>query len=355
VSFERDGRARQVTGQVLVEDQQGGVLLQARDNTLWIIPQEEILGRERDETPFRLLDNAEITRQLLSELPDGFQSHTTAHYTICYNTSDAYARWCGGLYERLRRAFYGFWKSRGFELTEPEQRLVALVFDGPESFREYSEPDVGDAAAAMIGYYNMRTNHVTMYDLSGMDSLRESRGRVSSAAHINQILAQPAAERTVATIVHEATHQLAYNSGLQTRYADNPLWVSEGIAVFFETPDLRSTRGWRGVGAVHPLYLRHFQRQARTSGGQLLLRLLTDDGYFRDPQSAADAYAGAWALNYYLLRVRRQEYVAYLRESAARQPLAELNSEERVAQFRRAFGDLEALDSHWRRYMLRIR
>ena len=37
-------------------------------------------------------------------------------------------------------------------------------------------------------------------------------------------------ERNVATIIHEATHQLAYNSGMQRRYADNPMWVSEGLA-----------------------------------------------------------------------------------------------------------------------------
>ena len=33
-------------------------------------------------------------------------------------------------------------------------------------------------------------------------------------------------ERTVATIIHEATHQLAFNSGLQVRFADNPLVVA---------------------------------------------------------------------------------------------------------------------------------
>ena len=38
------------------------------------------------------------------------------------------------------------------------------------------------------------------------------------------------------------------NTGLQTRYADNPFWVSEGLAVFFETPDLRSKNGWNAIG-----------------------------------------------------------------------------------------------------------
>ena len=65
------------------------------------------------------------------------------------------------------------------------------------------------------------------------------------------MLARPEAEQSVATIIHEATHQIAFNSGLQTRFADVPLWVSEGMAVFFETPDLQSAKGWRTIGAVN--------------------------------------------------------------------------------------------------------
>ena len=100
-----------------------------------------------------------------------------------------------------------------------------------------------------------------------MDCGRSQRGG-SSAAHINQVLSQPAAERTVATIVHEATHQLAYNTGLQTRYAGNPMWVSEGIAVYFETPDLDSARGWRYIGAINRLHLNHFREYAQSASAR---------------------------------------------------------------------------------------
>ena len=44
----------------------------------------------------------------------------------------------------------------------------------------------------------------------------------------------------MATIVHEATHQIAFNCGMQQRYADIPLWLCEGMAVYFEAPDLAS-------------------------------------------------------------------------------------------------------------------
>ena len=72
--------------------------------------------------------------------------------------------------------------------------------------------------------------------------------------------------------------------------------------------------------------------------------------------TSADAYAAAWALNYYLLRVRSEQYVKYLQGLAQLPPLAEPTSEERLAQFERAFGeDLARIDEDFIRYMRRVR
>ena len=68
----------------------------------------------------------------------------------------------------------------------------------------------------------------------------------------------------MATIIHEATHQLAFNCGMQNRYADIPLWLSEGIAIYFETPDLRNKRGWRSIGSVNRVRLAEFRRYLRS-------------------------------------------------------------------------------------------
>jgi hypothetical protein len=157
--------------------------------------------------------------------------------------------------------------------------------------------------------------------------------------------------------VHEATHQLAYNSGLQTRCADNPNWVSEGIAIFFETPDLRSRRGWSGIGELHPLHLGQFQRSLDTRDDDPLLTLLTNDARFRDSRTAPQAYADAWALNYYLLRTPlRTRYIQYLQQLARQTPLVEVSEAQRVTQFREALGqDLAELSQQWQRYMQRVR
>ena len=118
VSVRRDGRDVEVVGQVLVEAQDGGLLLEAPDGALWIIQPEELVRRTADAAAFQPWGPDEMARQLLVEFPSGFKIHQTANYVICYNTSDAYAQWCGSLYERLYRGYYGYWKNRGLRVAE---------------------------------------------------------------------------------------------------------------------------------------------------------------------------------------------------------------------------------------------
>ena len=241
-------------------------------------------------------------KRLLAELPPGFRVHPTTHYLIFYDTSPAYAQWCGSLFERLYMAFTNFWTRKGFELRQPEFPLVAVVFADKQSYLKFSRPELGEAGESIIGYFGMTSNRMTMYDLTGVESQGAGRARNRTAAQINQILAQPDALRTVATIVHEATHQIAFNCGLHTRLSDCPLWFSEGIAMYFETPDLRSPKGWSGLGAVNQTRLERFRQYLAARPANSLETLLRDDRRFRDPKQALDAYAEAWALTYFLLQ-----------------------------------------------------
>jgi hypothetical protein len=107
----------------------------------------------------------------------------------------------------------------------------------------------------MIGYYNLRTNRVTMYDLTGADGLARSGDACPQfTAHINQILSQPAAERTVATIVHEATHQLAYNCGHADPHGRQSAVGQRRAGALLRIARLRSDRGWRTIGAVNRVH-----------------------------------------------------------------------------------------------------
>jgi hypothetical protein len=344
----RGAEQQELAGQVEVEAEDGGILLLTPDGGLHPIAKEDLISRRSDDKAFKPLSQAELARQLVRELP-GFHTHQTQHYLICYNTSPAYARWVGSLFEGLYKAFYNYWTRRGAVLHEPQFPLVALVFNDSSAFASYARGE-GVDATSMIGYYNLRSNRMTMYDLTGVEAA--GLPERSAAARINQILSQPGAERTVATIVHEATHQLAFNSGLQVRFADVPFWVSEGIAIYFETPNLESTKGWRNIGAVNRVNLVGFRKSlARRTAGSLE-RLLSDDKRFRDPATNADAYAEAWALNYFLLRTRGDAYVKYLASLAQQKPLIDVSPAERIKEFQKFFGDnLDALEDEFLKYM----
>jgi len=351
----KDGRQRTLTGRILVEAADGGLLLQTDDGLLSMIEGGELLGRKQIDEPFVPVTPEEMAERLLAELPAGFRTHITAHYVVCYNTSRAYAQWTSSLLERLYKAFTNYWENQGLDVREPEFPLAVLVFADRQTYEQFSRDDLPGGVGNIVGFYSLRSNRVNMFDLTGAEALRGSDSRRGSLREINQMLSQPAAVPLVATIVHEATHQIAFNCGLQTRYADIPLWLCEGMAVYFEAPDLTSTRGWRGIGRVNYPRLATFHRNLPDWRQRSLERLLADNRQFRNPQTAADAYADAWALNYYLIKYEPKAYAAYLKELADKRPLVEDDPQTRLADFRKHFGDLRDLEQEFLKQMSRVK
>lgn len=356
IALDRDGKTCSLSGRVLTRAQNGGLLLEVPDGTFWAIQPQEITRESADDRPFQYLSREQFVEQLLSVLPDGFQAHTTARYVICYDTSKAYAAWCGGLFERLNQAFMNYWTRRGIRLYQPEYPLPVIIFSSKTAYREFAKDELGEAAGSILGYYSLRTNRVTMYDLTGVESIRSQRSRRSTVADINQLLARPEAEPLVATIVHEATHQLAYNSGMQTRYADNPMWLSEGLAIYFETPDLSSYRGWRGIGQINRNRLNAFRESLTSRTPDAMARLVADDNRFKNPENTLAAYAESWSLSYFFINKRPKEFQAYLQLVAKKPRLIWDEPARRLEDFKQCFGDdLVALDQEFLRYMASIK
>ena len=351
VTIKRDGAQRDLTGRIEVEAADGTLLFQGPDGQQWMLTKNEILSRKNDEKPFTPLTPDEMAQQLKTELP-GFKMHKTKNYVIAYNTSDAYAQWVGKLFERLNGGFYTFWKTAGAELHEPKFPLVALLFRDQASYELHTRRELGGALGSIYGYYSLTTNRMTTYDLTGVEGVGVG-GDERAAARIQQILSQPQAERTVATLIHEATHQISFNSGFQVRFTEMPFWLSEGLAIYFETPDLSNKEGWKGI-RVNRVNLQHFQKSAQTR--PTLTQLITEDKRFREARTSADAYAEAWAFTYFLIKTRREAYVKYLRLLADRPLAVYLEPEERLKEFQQCFGnDLPKLETAFLQFMRGVR
>lgn len=351
ITIQRGEEKLALSGEVVVDAQNGDVMLRSVDGRLWLIPAAEIVERTSDDKPFQGLSDEDAEKSLLTEFPDRFKIYRTAHYVICYNTSEAYAKWVGALYERLYSAFMNYWERRDFDMHAADTPLVVLIFDSKENYARHALKELGSDPGGMIAYYHMETNRVTMYDITGADAINKQNGQ-RTAAQINTILSQPNTAAMVATVVHEATHQLAFNGGLQTRYADWPFWVSEGLAMYFETPSLGSSRGWTGLGKVNRVRLVQMRKYIATRGDNSLLTLISDDKRFRDPEVMLDTYAEAWAFNYFLIHKYSDEYFDYLHSLAKKKPLLEDTPEQRLEEFKQFFGeDLDDLDRKFTAYI----
>jgi len=322
-----------VEAAVVAEAVDGGMLLELDDGRYLLAHPGDVISRR----PLPEAATAETPRQLgervLAELPPGFELLLTRHYVVCYETSRDYAKWCAALFERLHEVFLNFWSRAGIELTPPPRPLVVVIFSDKAAYEAHASRDLGAAADRVVGYYNLMSNRVTTFDLTETDGLTGTGA--GSAGTANQIMASPAAAGLVATLVHEAAHQMAFNSGLHRRLAPVPLWVSEGIAIYFETPDLAASGGWRGIGPPNRPRLDHFLAHHRHGD---LVAIISDDDRFRAVESPLDAYAGAWALTRYLVEAKKTKFIDYLRRQALKQPLADDSSTARLREFEAAFG-----------------
>ncbi len=329
-----DSGERVVEGRVVVEALDGSLLVEHADQRLEVVPGAEVQGREAVPTAPEPFAPRALGDAVLRTLPAGFDQLATRHYVVCFDTSRAYAQWCAALFERLHDAFMNFWRQAGFEVAEPEHPLVVVIFADRQRYEEHAAADLGAATDRVVGYYNLLSNQVTTFDLTGSDLVGGRPSRSAGRAGL-EILSSSRAAGLVATLVHEATHQMAFNCGLHRRLAAVPLWVSEGVAIYFETPDVSSDRGWRGIGGVNGPRRERFVAGRRAGWFADIVR---SDESFRTADEALDAYAGAWAATAFLVQTRKAAFIGYLQTLSEKEPLVDDDADSRLEEFTTAFG-----------------
>lgn len=338
-----DGGSRVVEGRVLVTAADGGLLVEDRAGELFNVTPDRLQSKEELEGTFAYFDAEELAEHLREELGGNLEVVTTPHYVIVTTGSEEYAEWVGKLFERLLRGFLGYWRRAGLELEEPAGPLPAIVFGTQREFAEFATRDAGPQLADKAGYFSIRTNRIALFDFAGGATGNEINRRAAAA---------PA---NVSTIVHEATHQIAYACGLHVRYADTPMWLAEGLAMYCETPDLHTGSGWGTIGRLSPGRLRRYRTFTDAGrGDDSLVTLVSSEDRFRDAGQIVAAYDESWALTYFLIRSHRDEYVEYLRTISEKPRLTWNSKKERLAEFEAAFGDMGDVEQEFSAYVRRM-
>lgn len=355
VQFRDKGEPKTVQGELVAERDGFGLLILDADGLLTAIAPDELIAKEPLTAPLEPTKPVDLGQKMLRWMPPNSRVLASEHFLLCYNTTEAYARWNVDLYERLYRGFHRFWKSKGFELTPPRFPLVSLIFETKADYVRYASQEF-QGSENTFGYYHQGTNRLASYDLTGVEGMIPSNMRVNRDTLVQQILSRPEAERTVATIVHEACHQIAFNCGLQARLGASPLWLSEGLATYFESPDLTSKGGWGGIGKINQHNYSNLVQYLPVRTTESLTLLLSDDNRLRNGETMTQSYAEAWGLTHFLVQTRSRDFVKYLQRVREIPIGTQPSTRERLDMFRSCFGDdLTKIDRDFLRHLQRLR
>lgn len=308
------------------------VIMLGRDGRMWDFAPQNASNFAQLATPFRPLRQNEMRGDLLTEFGQGFDVTGTGNYLVVHPAGQK-DEWANQ-FETLFRSFQQYFAARGIRLQRNEFPLVAVVFPDFRSYQKYAARDGMRVSPGLVGYYSSRTNRVALYD-------------VTHGNHDNPMWAE-----NMATIIHEATHQTAFNTGLHSRYAPQPKWLVEGLATMFEAPGVWDSRDHSNFrDRVNKTRMLEFLEYAKTrrAPGSLAQFIATDDAYYKRPSTA---YGEGWALVFYLIETRPREFAAYVRTVAARSAEEGYTTEERMRDFRDAFGsDFDQMEAYFLRYI----
>ena len=295
------------------------VVLVARDGRIWQFPPEEAKDYRETSDWFRGYSPSELRSRLLRELGSGFEVSGTGHYLVAHPSGER-DQWADR-FEDLFRRFVHYFSVRGFALSEPPFLLTGVVCRNREEFARYAARSGQTVGAGLLGFYSNQTNRIVLYDVGA------GRGGKSTW------------EQNAATVIHEATHQMAFNTGIHNRLAPPPMWVAEGLATMFEgVAGARASADGPRQGRVNRSRLQAFcEVAAPNHRPELLAELVASDRPFQAAPGAA--YAEAWALTFYLMETQPARYAEYLARTAARPSLERYTAAQRTADFTAVFGD----------------
>src|SRR5262245_25200948 len=304
------------------------VFLLGRDGQLIEFALSQATAAAQLPGTFSSFTQAEIRGQLLREFGQGYEVSGVGHYLVVHPMGQR-DQWAPR-FEELYRSFRHYFAARGWTLSEPQFPLVAVVYPRQTDFARQAAREGFPQVGGVLGYYSPTTNRILMYDPS-------SGPEWSSSAE---------------TIIHEAAHQTAFNTGVHTRFASTPRWVVEGLGTMFEARGVWQSRTYpsqsdrlnRGRLQAFRLYA------AGRRPADAIAQIVSSDRIFSSNPDGA--YAEAWTLSFFLIESEPKKYQQYLAKTAAISPFAVYPAPQRLKDFTDIFGaDLKMLDARLQRFV----
>ena len=308
------------------------VFLLGRDGKLWKFSYNEAQNHRKISSVFQAYSYSQLRGRLQQEFGDQFDITGSSHYIVLHQ-SGRLSDWATR-FEQMYRSFVRYFLARGFQLREPEFPLVVVVFGQQRDFLRYASRDGVIIGTNVLGYYSPKTNRILIYDRAAQTG--------------NQSSWPTNAE----TIIHEAAHQTAFNTGIHDRFTPLPRWVGEGLGTMFEAKGVWDSphhpRQDERINRPRLASFKEYAKSRRRKG--VLAELISSDRMFKsDP---AGAYAEAWALTFFLAETQSEKYFRYLKKTASRPRFVEYRQADRLQDFVSIFGsNLSLLEANYLRYI----
>jgi hypothetical protein len=307
------------------------VLMLRNDGWLAQFPRNQVIQHRLLDRNFQPAVAHEMSKSLLNEIGGSYQTAVAGPFLIVA-PGNSIPLW-SDRFLQLYNGFRSFCSTRQIPLREPSFLMPAIVFRTREEFEQYAQRYNNPVSPSTLGYYSLLSNRIVLYDLPNSDATSTFYS-------------------TASTLIHEATHQTAYNTGIHDRLSEQPLWVVEGLAMLFEAPGIydsdRYPRREMRINKLRRDSFKHYFPDER-SLTEVLPLLITDDKFFEhDPDRA---YCLAWALTFYLSEKSVASYASLLRQVSSRGSGSVYPANERFQNFEQQFGDLNLLARDVQRFI----
>lgn len=255
------------------------------------------------------------------------------------------------LLETVRNRYLQLMRRQGYDLqtTEP---FTWLWFENRSRYEDYSRQADGIRANPLKSYYSARTNRVAVltdtterFWMDNVSDQFEHPHQISASDYADDPRDSAPADLGRAMLTHELIHQLAFNTGLQRRGVEYPMWASEGMATAFEyifrDPQLRDGNRYR-EGTVLELYEqdRLIPLSVFASMSRVAWQDLTD----------SEVYAQCWAFFDFLWHNRQPQLKRYLALAASRR-VGSVHPDVLAGEFSDCFGPVDRLENDWTNWL----
>jgi hypothetical protein len=363
------------------------------NQALYLEPQNRaaytILQQVDDARP--LAEEPQTAAALKKEMEDGFKHEFkikyTRHFMICYDTTDVFAAQRGTYLEKSYDAFHFFFNMKTLHPEFLSGHLKVILFKSRDDYLTYGKEVEKNDFSWAVGFYAQGRNRSVFYDESSgvtgssydkqaaklKAQLEDYNKQLATARQLNQnglvatlnveitrtnnALTQLSFQRgnqvqaqNNATTMHEASHQISFNSGIQTRAVDYPFWLSEGLACSFEVEDASGHRGPAILNFGRIGTLKQALRENRLNSIEAVVSAASPS--VEDEKGLTLAYAESWAVFHYLYKFQRQGMEDFLLAYRSHRPFVRIGAEEKKAIFVKAFGDnFEDLNKKYTAYI----